>query len=257
VSVSHESESQFWTLEGCSNFRDVGGYASAFGTRVRPRQLYRSDALSAASPSDREILAGLRIATVVDLRVHAEIEIAGRYPDRRPAYFHLPLGNPVNGAGIGWSEPEQVAARYFELLLDGRDSIGETLAVLTDPAAYPAVIHCSVGKDRTGIVMALILSLLGVADHDIVADYALSGIGTARLVLRLRDELGDRFSELEPFLPVLLSAEPDSMRIFLARLRSEFGSVDGYVEHIGLASATEYLRAALLEQASARFEPAA
>ena len=185
------------------------------------------------------------------------MEIAGRYPDRQPVYFHLPLGNPVNSSGMGWSDPEQVAMRYFELLLDGTDSIGETLAMLTDPAAYPAVVHCSVGKDRTGIVMALILSLLGVADHDIVADYALSGIGTARLVLRLRDELGDRFSELEPFLPVLLSAEPDSMRIFLARLRAEFGSVAGYVEDIGMASASEYLRAALLEPASAHFEPAA
>jgi protein-tyrosine phosphatase len=171
--------------------------------------------------------------------------------------LHLPLGNPVSAAGVGWSEPEQVAMRYFELLLDGGDSISETLAVLTDPAAYPAVIHCSVSKDRTGIVMALILSLLGVSDHDVVADYTLSGIGTARLVLRLRDELGDRFTEIEPFLPVLLSAEPDSMRGFLALLRAEFGSVDRYVEHIGLASATGYLRAALLERASARYEPAA
>jgi protein-tyrosine phosphatase len=255
--MTQESASQFWTLEGCCNFRDVGGYTTAFGTRVRPRRLFRSDSLSAVSPSDREVLAGLGVATVVDLRSHGEVEIAGRYPDRGPNYFHLPLGNPVNSAGIGWNDPADVATRYFELLLDGADAISETLAVLTDPAAYPAVIHCSVGKDRTGIVMALILSLLGVSDHDIVADYALSGIGTARLVLRLRAELGERFTELEPFLPVLLSAEPDSMRIFLARLRAEFGSVDGYVEHIGLASATGYLRTALLEHASARYEPAA
>jgi hypothetical protein len=194
---------------------------------------------------------------VVDLRAHGEVELTGRYPDSEPSYFHLPLGNPVDSAGIGWNDPEDVAARYFELLLDGADAISETLAVLTDPTAYPAVIHCSVGKDRTGIVMAVILSLLGVADEDIVADYALSGIGAARLVLRLRDQLGARFGEIEAFLPVLLSAEPDSMRAFLARMRDEFGSIDGYVEHIGVASVAGYLRAALLEQASARYEPAA
>ena len=57
------------------------------------------------------------------------------------------------------------------------ESIAEALAVLTDPAAYPAVMHCSIGKDRTGILVALLLSIVGVEDDDIVADYALSGMG--------------------------------------------------------------------------------
>ena len=119
---------------------------------------------------------------------------------------------------------------------------------MTDPAAYPAVIHCSVGKDRTGILVALLLSVVGVEDDDIVADYALSGMGTARLALRLRELCADNLGDLDRFLPALLSAEPDTMRCFLARLRGEFGSVEGYVAHLGMTSAIDYLRDAVLER---------
>jgi hypothetical protein len=149
-------------------------------------------------------------------------------------------------ASVRWDRPEAVAAHYFELLLTETDSLCEALAVLTDPSAYPALIHCAVGKDRTGLLVALVLSLIGVSEDDIVTDYALSGIGAARLAFRLRDQLGDRPDEFHAALPALLSADPQSMRRFLAMVRAEFGSVEGYVEYVDMASVVEYLRAALL-----------
>jgi hypothetical protein len=184
---------------------------------------------------------------VIDLRARSEVALGGHYDDARAIRFHLPLGNPSDGmTASDWDEPSRVADRYVELMLSGTETIAETLAVLTDPCSYPAVVHCSVGKDRTGIVCALLLSILGVSDERIVADYALSGIGAARIALRLREAFAERSSELTPLLPALLSAHPESMRIFLDNVRTKFGSADGYVRDIGLGSAIGYLRAALL-----------
>jgi protein-tyrosine phosphatase len=236
-----------WALDGCCNFRDLGGYPTTTAAKILPRRLFRSDSLASASAADRARFAELGLTTVIDLRSETEIVLGGRY-DGRATYHHLPLGNPLTTlVNVEWNDPQRVAAHYVELLHSAPDSVAEALAVLTDPAAYPAVIHCSIGKDRTGIVTALLLALLDIADDDIVADYALSGIGAARLALRLRDHFGDRYSELEPLLPALLSADPATMRLFLAAVRTEYGSVEGYVDHIGVSTAIPYLRDVLLE----------
>ncbi len=191
--------------------------------------------------------------TVIDLRSRSEVELAGRFSDPTVAYYNLPLGDPLaEAATVGWSSPEHVAAHYFELLMSSDETIRTALAVLTEPTVYPAVIHCSVGKDRTGILVALLLSLVGVDDDDVVADYALSGMGAARLALRLRELCTDNVKELDRFMPALLSAEPDTMRGFLGLLRREFGSVEGYLTHLGTASVIAPLRAALIEPETSR-----
>ena len=236
------------TLDGCCNLRDLGGYPTADGSRIRPRLLLRSDALTAASDADRRWLRATGLTTIIDLRSDVEVVLFGNSVDLAPTLHHLPLGmGPDSVGSVRWADPEDIASYYFELLLAGGDTVSEVLAVLTDPATYPAVLHCSIGKDRTGILVALILSLLGVAEDDIVTDYALSGIGAARLALRLRDQLVDRPAEFHSLLPALLSAHPETMRHFLTRIRDEFGSVEGYIEHLDLASVTGYLRDALLE----------
>lgn len=233
--------------DGCCNFRDLGGHRTVDGGRLRARRLFRSDSLAEASSTDCEFLERVGLRTVIDLRDPDEATLAGRFPGRVRAYHHLPIGNPMLDAPIRWSDPMEVARRYYDLMVDGREPIGEVFAVLTDPAAYPAVVHCSVGKDRTGIVIALVLSVLGVADEDIAADYAASGLGAARIVARLRARLGDDAHLLEPALPVLLSAEPDSMRHFLRLVRDEHGSAHGFVGSLGLSSASGFVRAALVE----------
>jgi protein tyrosine/serine phosphatase len=243
-----EQPERHLVLEGCCNFRDLGHYVAAGGSRLRRRRLFRSDSLATASATDRRLLTGLGLTTVIDLRSPGEVELGGRYSEPGPTMLHVPLGNPMHGmAAVDWDDPHRVATHYLELLIDGSEAVAEVLAVLTDPSVYPAVIHCSVGKDRTGILVAVILSVLGVGDDDIVADYTLSGMGAARLALRLREHFADRPGDLEPFLPALLSAHPETMRHLLGQLRDKFGSVEGYVDDIGLASAIGYLRAVLLE----------
>jgi protein-tyrosine phosphatase len=103
-----------------------------------------------ASDADRARFGELRLRTVIDLRSPSEVTLAGRYADPTVGYHNLPLGDPLAEATtVGWSDPQQVATHYLELLMGSHDAVAEALAVLTDPAAYPAVIHCSVGKDRS------------------------------------------------------------------------------------------------------------
>jgi protein-tyrosine phosphatase len=133
------------------------------------------------------------------------------------------------------------------MLVAGHESISEALAILTDPEAYPAMLHCSAGKDRTGILSALILGLLGVPDEVIVVDYTLSGPAMVRFVDHLHRTYPDARERLERIAPAMISADPEAMRGFIDGLRTAHGSFEGYVADLGMASAVPYLRANLLE----------
>ena len=228
---------------GCCNARDLGGLLAGTGRRIPSGRLFRADCIPARSLANADETGRMRPATVIDLRSDAEVR---RAPAPTANRLHLPLDNPQRGMGPeDWQHPHAVAERYLALLLDGEESIAEILAVLTDPAAYPVVIHCSGGKDRTGIVVALVLALLGVADDDIAADYALSGFGAARLLMALQERVASP-DRLRRVVPALLSTCPDNIGRFLDRVRTKFGSVEGYVSEIGMAPAIGYLRTALL-----------
>jgi protein-tyrosine phosphatase len=249
VTVLDTQPERLWALEGCCNFRDLGGHRTATGAVLRPCRLFRSDSLSCASLADRVRLRALGLATVIDLRSVHEIALSGRYQDTGVVSHHLPLGDLLahETRWDAWADPSYVADRYFDLCMSAEESIAEAFAILTDPATYPVVIHCSMGKDRTGLLVALILRAMGVSVRDIVQEYELSRIGAARLVERLEVQMGADRDDLAPYLPALLAADPDTMRQFLHRIHAEFGSVRKYLASLGIESAVDHLRAALLD----------
>jgi len=235
-------------LESCGNFHDVGGVRAANGAVVRPRRLFRSNALVAARPDDLFRLRELGITTIVDLR--SDLERAwGRDLGEGVTTHPLPLGDLIGGedAWERWCDPVYVADRYFEMCLAASASITEVFAVLTDPAAYPAVVQCSLGKDRTGVVIALLLRAIGVPVRDIACEYARSRAGAFKVVDGLRRELDEELCRaLEPYLPAMLSADPLTMVRFLGLIDDEFGSMTGYLRHLDIVSAIPFLGAALL-----------
>jgi protein-tyrosine phosphatase len=237
-------------LEGCFNFRDLGGYRAADGRAVRWRHLYRADGLQRLTPSDLAVLDDLGVVTVIDLRTPVELSERGRFDGsgRSVSFHHLPMIDvlPNPDEYPSWVEPQFVAARYAEMLDTGAESVRRVLEILADTQSYPAVFHCAAGKDRTGILAALVLGLLGVPDDEISSDYALSARAMSRMLDWLRHEHPDRVEELDRRENAILSADPSVMAGLLAALRDEHGSLEGYAAAIGADGSLEPLRANLL-----------
>lgn len=217
------------------NFRDLGGYRTAEGRIVQRRRLFRSDDLSRLDDADRERFAVLGIRTVVDLRRPEEVAADGRIPQFDGfAYRHVhlvhPYWPPAKFADITQRE-RYVVERYRELSLDAADGIGEALRLIADADRAPLVFHCIAGKDRTGVVSALTLALLGVSDEVIADDYELSEVADA--------EYWEYRRRSEPAItaPHWAVAPRAAMLGFLEDLRSRHGSVERYAATAGVTAA--------------------
>jgi protein-tyrosine phosphatase len=227
-------------VPGVLNLRDLGGYPAAGGARLRWRTLLRSDALHKLDAAD---LAGLGLRTIVDLRTELEAEYAPSPLAGLPArLYHVSLIGPDLPA-----EPLELEAIYQFIITERGAAIAAAIRALCADGAFPALVHCSAGKDRTGIVVALILAVLGVPDEVIAADYAYSSVcldpERTPAIGQLRASTGldeDRTREL-------LSCPPDLIVDVLALIRAASGTVEGYLTEHGLRAADlAALRAGLL-----------
>jgi len=236
-------------LPGCSNFRDLGGYPAHGGTRLRWRRLFRSDALGGLTveAADR-VVDELEVGVIIDLRSTGEVGFAGRgvLRDRRPAYHHLPLFDGPLSVDPTLPAPVTLADRYFLIIEQAKIPIARVITALAE-SSTPAVYHCTAGKDRTGLISAIVLGLLGVPDEFIVSDYAATQETLDEIVGRLTESAGYR-EALERLPADTLHAKPETMRLLLDRLRGRYGSFRGYADEIGLSDAViDRLKAGLLE----------
>jgi len=231
-------------LPGLFNLRDVGGYPAAAGGTVRWRRLFRSDAPHMLDGPGVATLARLDLRTIVDLRTHIEAELA-------PSAL---AGLPARTARLSLlsgdlqSLPHALDAIYRYMIDECGETIAAAIKLLCADDAFPALVHCSAGKDRTGIVVALVLAVLGVPDEVIAADYALSALNldpdkTAAIgQLQASSGLGENLTV------GLLISPPALILDVLDRARSAGGSVEGYLLDRGLSRADlAALRAALAD----------
>jgi protein tyrosine/serine phosphatase len=228
------------------NFRDMGGYSTRDGRSVRWRRLFRSDALSGLADGDRAQFLALGVRTVVDLRRPHEIERQGRVPEWDGLAYHNVVLDHREWTQTPYQDGADpvryLADRYRDMAEQGAAGLAEAIGVIADAQAAPLVVHCLAGKDRTGITCALTLSLLGVADDDIDADYALSTAGNERYVAWANAH-GDPDLVMLPWF----RSPPGTMKLFLAELRERYGSVEDYLAGAGLDPAhIPALRAHLL-----------
>jgi protein-tyrosine phosphatase len=239
------------SFDGCFNFRDLGGYPTGDGHRTRWRRLFRADGLSRLSEKDLVTLASLGIVTVIDLRTDLEADTQGRFPDNVEgvAYHHLPLTDTLPGEEETpeWHSAAFVTDRYLAMLSEGTATVSAALTLLADPRSQPAVFHCSVGKDRTGVLAALVLGFLGVPDETIIDDYALSHEAMIEILEHLKSRYPDASEIVERYRPVILSAEPASMAGFVAGVHATYGSFDALATFLGVTPDVDALRAELLE----------
>lgn len=242
-------------LLGPSNFRDLGGYRTADGRHVRWRRVFRSDALRLTDADVAVLRDELALRTVVDLRTpfeYGHLEGGGKpaYVERLTAVgakrVSLPMVDETRIRRQIADERPVAASSYLKMFERGAGAFGEILRLMADEEHLPLVFHCAAGKDRTGILAALVLGLLGVDDATIAADYALSQPNMARALEKIRARPdAERILAKRP--PAHFEAPIDAMLGFLDGVHQVHGGWRGAAALAGVdRAAVERLRAALL-----------
>ncbi len=240
-------------LTGAQNFRDLGGYQALDGRVLRWRMVYRADALGALADEDCEELRDRGVSAVFDLRSVREIDAFGSAVIREhgATVHHTPFRQEIELTAeqmAAMRDPERMrsavsAEGYLGMLEDAKPSIGLVLRTLAEDQPYAAVFHCTGGKDRTGIMAALLLETLGVPRETIGADYEL----TAKF-LTFSEE---RRAQMEAFFNVTFpqnayGADPETILGTLEGIDERYESVARFLEEE--CDVTEEHQEALREQ---------
>ena len=181
-------------LEGAVNFRDLGGYRSSDGLRVRWGQVFRSDSLARLTERDLMRVERLGLKMVIDFRTPNEVR---KSPDRLPQsstirYLNLPITHGefdfvsamerIKKRDDSWLTEDFMLSGYIHNLDEFAHTWGEVIRRLSNPKNRPLLFHCTGGKDRAGTCAALILLALGVHEETVIYDHQLSNILIADLV---------------------------------------------------------------------------
>jgi protein-tyrosine phosphatase len=238
----NQSHPRHIAFESVPNFRDLGGYRSPDGRAVAWRRLFRSAALHSMSrPDFARLQEDIRPRVVIDLRTprepikQREISLLGEMGAR---YHNVPFRPDSPDYLKQETELFRDATDLGELYLyrirqpEFGKRLLDSLELIADPNNHPLVFHCSVGKDRTGVLAAMLLAATGVIDEDIVHDYTLSAPFTPAIRDRMKNDPAapPEVKELPDFQ---WEASAQSMARFLALLRREYGSAAGYLEAQG------------------------
>jgi protein-tyrosine phosphatase len=222
---------------------------------VRHGRVFRSDSLASLSDADMGyIVATLGLRTAVDLRAGHEVD---EYPHRLVVdagivVHHRPIVDETRRRPGDAPLPERGIDEIYVLMLDRfGDRFAAVVDLIADADGHPVVFFCAAGKDRTGLVAAVVLGALGVPDETIAADYAFTA-GVLPVLAernRVRAEARGASAEvqLDAYGRALATAEAATMLSVLSQLRADHGSVEGYLERHGLApESVGSLRAGLL-----------
>ena len=228
-------------LQGAVNFRDLGGYATTTGQRVRWGQVFRSDHLSNLTAHDIDFLQRMKLHCVFDFRTSTE---AQRRPDRFPGdgpgeHVHLPMDNlksdptdlfkKIERGDTSWLTKEFLIEGYILNIEEFAPVWGEVFKRLADPDKLPLVFHCTGGKDRAGTCAALILLALGVSEKTVIYDHGLSNIYIRDVVKGIYakfDAAGIDRKKISPYF----SAPRYCIEALLTHLHEKYGSPVAYLK---------------------------
>jgi protein-tyrosine phosphatase len=227
-------------LEGTPNFRDLGGLPTDDGRVTRHGVLFRSSALEELSPRDVRVLVddiGLR--TVIDLRSPDDREIAQSLLDTRVRYINLPISRGAATTSLerpmgpdGRVDMPRIYGMYIEV---SAPSIREIIAELTS-GATPALFHCAAGKDRTGVVAAILLSAVGVTRDAVIADFMATEPALADIIAYLQRRPAYADVVLR-FPPGTMDVEPQFISGFLDGVERTYGGMSTWLtEHAGVSA---------------------
>lgn len=231
-------ETEALPYPGIHNIRCLGGYETDSGARTRADAVWRGCSLNGIDVEHREDLLSRGLATVIDLRRGDEIASAPNplADDPRVIYMNIPLFDGLapldrmaEEAGGGFN----MGIRYVRALDDCQDNMARVLRAIAAAGPGGVYFHCTAGKDRTGLIAALLLSNAGVPRDVVVAEYALTARLGASLMDQLRVAIRDRGASPERTEQILASA-PETMENVFAHLDTSYGGPVAYLDRIGI-----------------------
>ena len=238
-------------LDGADNFRDLGGYLTADGRRVKWGVVYRSDSLADLSDEDIKFLQRLKLEQVVDFRTEYEKQ---EDPDRIPeGVRYIQREVDVEGTAVkelfrkitegdiddlNATELMENANRAF---VKKQSSVfGAHLRSLTDASNLPSVAHCTGGKDRAGFAAAITLLALGVPEETVIKDFMLTNEYTKDKIQKYiwTIRLSSLFQTDPEKIRPLLGVEQSFIEAALDEMKKEYGSIDNYIRQgLGMSDA--------------------
>jgi protein tyrosine/serine phosphatase len=229
-------------FQGCFNFRDIGGYPAGDGRTVRWGRYFRTGRQDRMTRQDLAQFSELGIATQIDLRKPDEVRDQGRGPlEAMGATYHnisvIPEGGSdqlsrlVGDTGIS-------GKRYLGYLEFGPDSWCRMFELFRQASSQPILLHCTAGKDRTGVSTAFLLSVLGVDRALIEADYILTNRDVARQLDFIEQSTGFPDGMNRDAMMRAAGVPEDAMSDFLDGLEERWGGPLGYLKSIGISEAT-------------------
>ena len=243
------------TLEGAVNFRDIGGIKTSNNKFIKSGILFRSDELSQLTDSDLKTVEKLNLKVIIDFRSLKErsTKIDRVPPDGKIRQVNLPIIQqrediPKWRFMIWWMFEAResdfskfLAEHYKEIAFENSNRIREIITLIADKNNLPALIHCAAGKDRTGVITAIIQLLLGLSREQVLNEY-----------LATNDYLGSRFDKMiQKFrrmslyrlsyenLKPLLEAREEYLNGVLDDLFAKYASIENYlIQHCGVEKNT-------------------
>jgi protein-tyrosine phosphatase len=230
------------TFESIANFRDLGGYKGRGGRTMAWRRLYRSGGLLHMTAPDKTYLKEeIGLKTVIDLRSPEEPKklqeirllegIGARYFN---VQFKWPVADYYKKEMELYASTSNMGVVYLHRLRhEGfAQRLFSILEIMADLPYYPLLFHCGAGKDRTGVLAAMTLKLIGVSDEDVISDYVLTDASMEDVKQRICSD-PETSEEVRNLPDFTWRAPPQFMRTFLDGLVKEYGSAAGYLKKYG------------------------
>lgn len=239
------------SIDGLMNIRDLGGLVTRDGRTVRRGRVLRSDNPKALTDAGRaEFLTAVNPSVVIDLRVPVEVVREGYDLGDGVRLVNCPMTpqSGVNQEQIDAGMCDNLVDDYLRQIEVNGHYVVEALGLIADPSNQPVVIHCTAGKDRTGITVAMLLEILGVDRDDIVADYTVTTKNMAPVLERIRSAPVFKENGLAYAPDWIFASDPETMQGFLAGMDERYGGAEAWALGAGLAvEQIDSLRTSLLD----------
>ncbi|MEV0760855.1 tyrosine-protein phosphatase [Nocardia sp. NPDC050435] len=245
-------------LQGAVNVRDIGGYRTYDGAKVKTKKAIRADSLEKLTAADVQVLAGYNLKQVIDLRTQAEIQFSG--PDKLPSGVPL-VARPIDDTGLftkllqviqlrdpvkqeemlGGGKAEQIMAGVYKSFFTdaSRNAFGQTIRDLAN-TDRPTLYHCTAGKDRTGWLTYVTLRAVGVPERTARQDYLLSNQYRAAADAALRQQVKQAGLMENPDLLIPLQEVRDAyLDTAVREMESKYGDLGKFLtQGLGLDAGT-------------------